>query len=293
MAICNGDTYVEVIEATECIGNSLVKINSNYEALDKVACKTSSVTDALLAIDGIVISDGEGNLREGEPGRDFYYPGDSFDWNVTIEGTATIYNNVTLTGGANLSLLNGNVTCKDVFAAALNAQKLNCSGEGFIGGKLNVSGTSNFADHVDMKSMKTTLGAEIGGELTAKTLVVTGALSVGGIITAKGDITANFTSDERLKTNIKSISNALEKVNSLRGVEFDWNTELQSVHQGKDTGVIAQDVEKVMPTAVVDRDTGYKGVKYDRLIPLLIEAVKELTEQNVALKAEIEALKSK
>ena len=48
-----------------------------------------------------------------------------------------------------------------------------------------------------------------------------------------------------------------------------------------------------MPTAVVDRDTGYKGVKYDRLIPLLIEAVKELTEQNVALKAEIEALKSK
>lgn len=127
----------------------------------------------------------------------------------------------------------------------------------------------------------------IGGTLTSKDILATGTLK------CNGDITAFATSDKRLKKNITVIDNSLDKISKLSGVNFDWDTELQSVHEGADTGVIAQEVEEVMPTAVTTRENGYKAVKYDRLIPLLIEAVKELKEQNVALREEIEALKTK
>lgn len=111
-------------------------------------------------------------------------------------------------------------------------------------------------------------------------------------ISCTGDIVAYSSSDKQLKKNIKVIPDALEKVSTLRGVSFDWDEELQPFQQGADTGIIAQEVEEVMPTAVTTRENGYKAVKYDRLIPLLIEAVKELKEQNVALKEEVEALKA-
>ena len=81
-----------------------------------------------------------------------------------------------------------------------------------------------------------------------------------------------------MKTDITNITNALEKVLSLRGVEFTWNDTLKEHHgyEGRDTGVIAQDVEKVLPEVVQHRDNGYMAVKYEKMIGLLIEAIKEL-----------------
>lgn len=112
-------------------------------------------------------------------------------------------------------------------------------------------------------------------------------------INCRGDIVAfGSLSDKRLKKDIIKISNALDKVSSLQGVEYTWNQDLQKVYEGKDAGVIAQEVEEVLPVAVVERENGYKAVKYDRLIPLLIEAIKELKEQNVSLKEELDLLKS-
>jgi hypothetical protein len=93
-----------------------------------------------------------------------------------------------------------------------------------------------------------------------------------------GDVVAYSSSDERLKDNKKNIDNALEKVESLNGVEFDWNDK-QDVYEGHDIGVIAQEVEKIAPELVSTRDNGYKAVKYEKLVPLLIEAVKELSEK--------------
>ena len=60
--------------------------------------------------------------------------------------------------------------------------------------------------------------------------------------------------------------------------------ELQDTHTGGDVGVIAQEIEKVLPTAVIDRDNGYKAVKYERIIPLLIEAIKDLKKEIDKLK---------
>ena len=127
-------------------------------------------------------------------------------------------------------------------------------------------------------------------------LIQTGALGVGvspnatdGRIDASNDIVAFSTSDRRLKENITPIANALEKVRSLTGVEFDWKEETKSVHgyEGHDVGVIAQDVQAVLPEAVRTNDSGYLSVRYEKMIALLVEAMKEQQAQIDELKAQI------
>ena len=102
-------------------------------------------------------------------------------------------------------------------------------------------------------------------------------LKVEGDIAASGDIVAFNTSDERLKNNIQPIQNALDKVNTLGGYTFDWNEELQKARKGHDIGVIAQEVQSVLPEIVVQRENGYLAVDYEKLVPVLIEAIKELS----------------
>jgi hypothetical protein len=104
----------------------------------------------------------------------------------------------------------------------------------------------------------------------------TAKLTVTGDIKATGDIIAFSTSDIRLKTNIQPITSALDKIDQISGVEYDWNSDLQSTYTGHDVGVLAQEIEKILPEAVTTREDGYKAVKYEKIIPLLIQAIKEL-----------------
>jgi len=111
---------------------------------------------------------------------------------------------------------------------------------------------------------------------------------VTGAITATGDITAYASSDERLKDNIQNIENPIEKVQSLKGVTWDWNDNASDVqHSLPNVGVIAQDVEKVLPQLVRDNEGGYKAVDYDKLVGLLIEAVKDQQSQIDELKSKL------
>ena len=102
-----------------------------------------------------------------------------------------------------------------------------------------------------------------------------------GSFTATGDITSN--SDIKLKTNIQSLENSLEKVNQLRGVSYD------RVDMDKDNciGVIAQEVEEVYPEFVSEGEDGIKSVDYSKMVAVLIEAVKELTEEVNTLKSQL------
>jgi hypothetical protein len=102
-----------------------------------------------------------------------------------------------------------------------------------------------------------------------------GGIAITGALTVSGDITAFFTSDQRLKDNIVPISNSLEKVNALSGNTYTWNE--KSGKEGQDVGVIAQEVQAVLPEAVVERDNGYLAVDYHKLVPLLVESIKDLT----------------
>jgi len=114
-----------------------------------------------------------------------------------------------------------------------------------------------------------------GGASGSVTVSMSGSYT--GSFTATGNLTAY--SDERLKSNVETIPNALEKVNALRGVSFDKDGE-------RGLGVIAQEVEKVLPELVLDGEE-YKSVAYGNMVGVLIEAIKELTKEVEDLKKQI------
>jgi len=158
---------------------------------------------------------------------------------------------------------------------------------GFGGGGGGVGTLQQVTDSGSSSDNAITVGD--GTNSTSKTtgaLIVSGGLGVLNTINAGGDVIAFASSDERLKDNIKPIENPLEKLSQISGNTFDWNSEKQNIYNGKDYGVIAQEIQKVMPELVDTRDSGYLAVKYDKIVPLLIESIKEL-------KKEIEELKSK
>jgi hypothetical protein len=105
-----------------------------------------------------------------------------------------------------------------------------------------------------------------------------------GEIRASNNITAYYSSDRRLKTNIVPIANAIDLLKKINGVRFDWTDEYIEASGGEDgffirkndIGVIAQEVQFILPEVVAERGDGYLAVKYDKIIALLIEAIKEL-----------------
>ena len=130
-------------------------------------------------------------------------------------------------------------------------------------------------------------GAQVSNSNTSGTLTVTGGVGVSGALYVGGEIVAYAASDIKLKENLSKIDNSLEKLLKISGYQYHWNKIAQEMYPERtmlDVGVIAQEVKEIIPSAVVEREDGYLAVKYEKLIPLLIEAVK-------ALKAEIEEMK--
>jgi hypothetical protein len=132
--------------------------------------------------------------------------------------------------------------------------------------------------------------AAVGSALTVFGTIST--LGPTGEIRASNEITAYFSSDARLKENVTIISNPIEMVKQIRGVYFDWTDEHIARRGGEDgyfvrkhdVGVIAQEVEQVLPEVVGTREDGFKAVKYDKIVALLVEAVKEQQQQIDELK---------
>lgn len=133
-----------------------------------------------------------------------------------------------------------------------------------------VSGNTTISEFKFMKGNTSEYADVYAGKINAS-----GKLLSQDEIISSGDITAF--SDIRLKTNIEKIENALDKVCELSGYTYDMNNQRHS-------GVIAQEVEKVLPEVVKDREDGYKTVAYGNMVGLLIEAIKELKQEIEALK---------
>jgi len=164
-----------------------------------------------------------------------------------------------------------------------------------LGGDTNT--ISSTADH----------NAILGGDTNVIGGSYTDAFIIGSTITAdasnttfvealksEGDVTAFWSSDIRLKDNVRPIENALFKVKQIRGIEFEWNDKLGDrghLPSGTtDIGVVAQDVQKVLPEIVKERKDGYLGIRYERMIPLLIEGIKDQQKQIDELKEKLDAL---
>ncbi len=122
---------------------------------------------------------------------------------------------------------------------------------------------------------------------TTGALVVTGGIGTSGDVFAGGDVVAYASSDRRLKDEITPISEPLEKINKIGGYSFTWNEEKQNIYRGKDYGVIAQEIEEILPELVDTRENGFKAVKYDKLVSLLIEGIKDLSKQVEELKEKV------
>jgi hypothetical protein len=112
-----------------------------------------------------------------------------------------------------------------------------------------------------------------------------GGLAAGRLWTAQGALAG---SDLRLKHDIATIPGALGKLSALRGVTYRWN---DAPEQGEQAGVVAQEVEAVFPQVVADGPDGMKGVNYNGMIGLLVEAIKEQQTQIDALRAETRNLR--
>jgi hypothetical protein len=124
---------------------------------------------------------------------------------------------------------------------------------------------------------------------SAATHLTMAQISSSGDVVADGDIVAYNSSDERLKDNIEVIEGSLDKIGEIRGVEFDWNEKSPgwARERGHDVGVVAQEVQKVLPEIVTERKNGYLGVDYKRIVPLLIESIKELKQEVNDLKKKV------
>lgn len=205
--------------------------------------------------------------------------GDSADDNHEFTGSVNIKGGTVIEGILTATSINGTITGS--IDNATTASYIDAT---------NIDGTVASASFSTTASAATSI--TFNGGLTTTSDVQFDSLGVGvaatgttGEIVATGDITAYYSSDKRLKDNITPLGNALDKINQIGGYEFDWNN--NSNHSGHDVGVIAQEIEKVLPEVVVDRDTGYKAVRYDKIVALLINAVKEQQLQIDELKSKL------
>jgi len=173
------------------------------------------------------------------------------------------------------------------------------------GHKLTVAGNASFNEylyhngdtdtHVRFQADQVDISA--GGNVYSydgAAFDLTGHLSASGNISgsqieASGDVIAFGSSDERLKDNIQPITEPLWKVSQIGGYTFDWNDK-QDTYEGHDVGVVAQEIHKVLPEVVAERSNGYLGVKYEKIVPLLIESIKELKKEVDEIKQKCDCL---
>lgn len=168
-------------------------------------------------------------------------------------------------------------------------------GNRLILGDANVgAGEQIFNDNFDISfrtSFSTRMVIANNGRVGIATTTPSFPLDVNGTVRATSFITS---SDERFKKDINKLSGSLEKLNQVRGVSYTFNSEKfknRSFPSTTQYGVIAQDVQKVFPSMVYTDEEGYLSVNYTELIPVLIEAIKELSEEITRLKNPAEEAK--
>jgi len=177
------------------------------------------------------------------------------------------------------------------------------------GGQLTISTTTSTADlrlgnTINVQEFKGIVISPVSGNVLINStqtatspstgaLVIKGGLGIDGNVYATGSIFGNTPSDRRLKENITPIENPLELISRITGTRFEWvDSYIESLGgedgnfiKKQDIGVIAQDVELVLPEIVGTKIDGFKTVKYEKLVPVLVEAVK-------ALMAEVDDLRN-
>ena len=209
--------------------------------------------------------------------------------NLHVGGALVVGGNGTFTGNVSGAdgTFTGNVSGADgTFTGNVSGVNGTFTGDGsFANGSVTITTDTVTANSFDGLATRATNVTGSGNRVLFNSSNNTTATSnnlkfndTNGNLTVGGDIIAFSASDIRLKSNITSIADAVNKVKSLRGVTFEWNE--NSAYEGSDTGVIAQEVDALgLPGLVQQRESGDLAVRYDKLIPILIEAIKELSDK--------------
>ena len=274
--------------------------NLNYSGISTLGNVRIS-SGIITAISGIVTYFGDGSNLTGLAG------------NPTLQAVLNTGNTSTI--GMSISgvttFTNGPVLIGTVTSTGTASQPLQVTGGAYVSGnlgigtttptsKLHVVGNTSITGVVTASAFfgngsgLTGAGSTVFNDTTTNqeffplfTATTSGTITASGISTSKltynpssGEVTAvdfNSTSDFNLKTNIQTVENSLEIVNNLRGVSFEWKE-----NGKKSYGVIAQELEEVLPELVKGNDP--KTVSYSGIIGVLIEAVKELKKEVEELK---------
>jgi Chaperone of endosialidase len=150
--------------------------------------------------------------------------------------------------------------------------------------QISIASTTGFGTYIN-QAVLTTSNVQINS-----LGVGMAASATAGRIDATNDVVAYSSSDRRFKTNIVQIGSPIQKIKEIGGYEFDWIPNTEHGYDGHDVGVIAQEIEAVIPELVQTRESGYKAVKYDKLVALLIEGIKEQQSTIEKLEARISKL---
>ena len=214
---------------------------------------------------------------------------------VGIAKSVFIGGNLTVSGTFNGGAVEfGNIKIAQTTANTIDTVSGNlvldsATGVTVIDDAATVFGNLTVAEHTtlgnstaDTTTVSGTLAVQSTTNSTSKTtgaLTVSGGVGINNDLHVGGDITAFSSSDINLKENINVIPNALDKVNAISGNTFTWKS-----GKGDDTGVIAQEIEALgLPGVTETRDDGTKAVRYEKLVPVLIQAIKELSAKVDAL----------
>ena len=257
--------------------------SSNTMSVDRVTTATSTIREnnsnrAEGGVTGLPLMSLNGQGAGNAANISLHLAGDSTSSNVVKMRMTAVNGDDDLVGAGHLSYL----ATSDTFG---------------IGQSTSHNQMAILIDNSDVVSMKNqttfTNGIDVTSAVqstskTTGTVKIAGGLGVVKTLNVGEDVVAYASSDERYKDNLKPITNPIDKVKSLTGYTFTWNDKHEQFNGNDDIGVVAQEVEKVLPEIVDTRDNGYKAVKYEKMVALLIEAVKEQQTQIDGLKTIID-----
>ena len=203
---------------------------------------------------------------------------------------------ITLSGGTGISIARTSASEITITNSSTNTNSF-ATGGSLSSGTLTITGNSGFSSFTvggfstATNQTRSSLSIDTGDNVQFGGLGA-GTSAASGEVRATGEITAFYSSDIALKENINPIENALNKVMSLGGYNYDWKDSYVEKRGGidgyfvrkSDVGVLAHEIEKVVPEAHAVRKDGTGAVRYEKIVPLLIEAIKDLNKEIKELK---------
>ena len=278
-AFPSGDWAAKIFNQTDASTEHGLVVANRWAATASTAFEVGSLFDDGDGFDTFLKVDGSGQVGIGtaSPTAPLHIDSDSIPM-VKLD-------NNTNTTNAQFKIYNSN-TATSFFGinTLANTNRFNQYGSNGTGG------TFTFNHGTSAESMRITSSKRVGIGTTSPAQ----ALHVVGSIVATGNITAYY-SDERLKNLMGTIPSALDKVSKLNGYYYTPNTTALSLgveSQGVEVGVSAQEIEEVLPEIIADSvvGKGYKTVMYEKITPLLIEAIKELSDKVSSLEAKVKEM---